>query len=265
MAQVEPLATDEQHRRYAAFAAEVYKGNPCWRPEDPEHLVLSISNRTPFASHSIAQPLWAKRGERVVATVTALVDERFNNHWKQPAGHLVLFEALPEAEEEARDLLEAACEWLRNAGCASPVGFSMAGRSVQRSAYDVPPTTFHLTIRLIITGSQNAGFTTSVVWWVPGEFTPRRGIRKWRRFQRELRCINKSQIETDTQTLWALQGATRTTGVLLNSPDEFYGLTAQGPYEQFVWIAECDGAAGCVLASDLNQLPDVRRSVVASV
>ena len=45
-----------------------------------------------------------------------MVDEHYIARWKEPLGHVVLFEALPGTTEAVRALMDEACGWLRGRG-----------------------------------------------------------------------------------------------------------------------------------------------------
>jgi len=170
---VEKLSSEDQFDRYAKFVAQVYESDPNFRPDD--HLALMISNRSPFASHSLAQPFWFRDADRITAAATALVDERFNRHWNQRAGHVLHFEALPEADEDARLVLTGACDWLREKGCTFARAGFLYGWQIGFTvdSYDVPPTTFHTYSKPYYHRYlKNAGFATErglvELGWAPG-------------------------------------------------------------------------------------------------
>jgi hypothetical protein len=56
----------------------------------------------------------------------AAIDERYQRHWNERLGHVLLFEALPGTHDAVRLLMDAACEWLREQGAeAARCGFGM--------------------------------------------------------------------------------------------------------------------------------------------
>jgi hypothetical protein len=111
--QIHALTTDDEFERYANFGAEVYRQNPHWVPPDTHHVVRLLNGEAPYREHAQAQAFWVEEGDQILATVTAVMDEKFNRHWQEQTGHLVLFEALPGHNEAVTALLGAACEWLR--------------------------------------------------------------------------------------------------------------------------------------------------------
>ena len=76
--QIRALQTNEEFRRYASFGDEVYRDNPFWIAPDPHHLTQLLSGEAPMGSHSRIQPFWIEDGERLLATVTAVIDDKFN-------------------------------------------------------------------------------------------------------------------------------------------------------------------------------------------
>ncbi|MGH9673436.1 MAG: hypothetical protein ACRD44_09670, partial [Bryobacteraceae bacterium] len=131
--------------RYVDFPREVYAGNLNWVPEDRDLQLSEIAGSTASASHCRIQPFLAGEDGRVLATVTAVVDDAFNAHWQEPAGHLFHFEALPDAGDAAAGALDAACAWLKAAGCAFARQSFLYGWQLPLTidAYDVRPTFLH--------------------------------------------------------------------------------------------------------------------------
>jgi hypothetical protein len=74
-------------------------------PPDLHHLTSLLSGEAPFGTHAQIQPFWIEADGRILATVTAVIDDLFNRHWKEEMGHLLSFEALSGHEQAARSLL----------------------------------------------------------------------------------------------------------------------------------------------------------------
>src|SRR5207249_4072103 len=82
-------------------------------------------------------------GGEIVARAAAVVDGRYNRHWRERLGHIVMFEALSGTREATRLLLDAACEWLEREGTeAARAGFGMLEFPFVIDAYDVLPPPF---------------------------------------------------------------------------------------------------------------------------
>jgi hypothetical protein len=61
-------------------------------------------------------PLVARSEGKIVARAAAVVDQRYIDHWGEPLGHIVMFEALPATTEAVRALMNDACGWLKGHG-----------------------------------------------------------------------------------------------------------------------------------------------------
>jgi hypothetical protein len=73
------------------------------------------------------------------------MDDAFNEYWKDDVGHLFFFEALPGHDDDVRELLFQACDWLTAAGARTArlsyhYGWQLP---MTTDAYDVRPTLFH--------------------------------------------------------------------------------------------------------------------------
>jgi GNAT superfamily N-acetyltransferase len=75
-----------------------------------------LTGRSAFAADRTFHPLLARVDGVAVARVAALVDPRYERRWGEPLGHLVLFEAMPDASDAVRTLLDEACAWLARRG-----------------------------------------------------------------------------------------------------------------------------------------------------
>ena len=139
------LNSEEQFTRYAEFASEVYRDNPFWVPNDPEHVIHVISGHQDEGDEIHVQPFWIESDGRILATVTAIVYDRYNKKWNENTGHLILFEALPSSEPEVRLLIAEACEWIRSNGCNRVRASMLLGWQLPWTidAYDKVPTVFH--------------------------------------------------------------------------------------------------------------------------
>ena len=61
-------------------------------------------------------PFVARRGGKLVARVTAVVNFRYNSHWNELLGRLIHFEATAGEDEAATAMLEEASQWLHQRG-----------------------------------------------------------------------------------------------------------------------------------------------------
>lgn len=142
---VRALHSPEEFERYVGFAQEVYRGNPYWVPTDPHHLVSLLGGQKKTGPHWRVQPFWAERGGKIVATLTAVVDELYIRHWDERMGHLLFFEALPDCDAEVAALFQAASDWLRAQGCRAARCSFLYGWQLPWTidAYNAVPTAFH--------------------------------------------------------------------------------------------------------------------------
>lgn len=131
--------------RFMQLAADVYRDDPNWVAPDAEHVMALIDDGGPFAAHSRVQSFLAERDGKAVARVTAVIDDAFNDYWKEAVGHLFFFEALPDHDDDVRELFAAACDWLAAAGASKArLSFHFAWQlPMTIDAYDASPTMFH--------------------------------------------------------------------------------------------------------------------------
>jgi hypothetical protein len=98
---------------FARLPFLVYAERKAWWPPDIQNEVDLLSRRSPLSSFLEIEPFVARRDGKTVARVSAVINRRYNDHWKEKLGQLIHFEALPDEDEAATILLEAAAEWLR--------------------------------------------------------------------------------------------------------------------------------------------------------
>ena len=101
------------------FHDDVYRARGAfWGAFVPFQLPV-LTGESPFVADRRFRPLWVRDGARTLARVVAVIDERYQRHWRETIGHLVLFEALPGTREAVRLLMDAACEWLAAEGATA--------------------------------------------------------------------------------------------------------------------------------------------------
>jgi hypothetical protein len=142
---VRTLSSTEELQRYVEFGHDVYRDLPQWVPPDSEHLVALLSGNGGFGPDSQVQAFWVEEGERVLATVTAVTDVRYNRRWNERLGHLLFFEALPDHNQAVETLMRAANDWFRARDCQAVRMSMMPGMQlpITIDAYDDVPTVFH--------------------------------------------------------------------------------------------------------------------------
>jgi GNAT superfamily N-acetyltransferase len=112
--------------RFVLFHDEIYAHRGVhWRTLLPIYLPMLLGDG-PFVQERRIRPFVALDGDRILARIVAVVDDRFNRHWSDTLGHLVMFEAQPDTRPAVRALMDAACTWLRAEGMtAARAGFGV--------------------------------------------------------------------------------------------------------------------------------------------
>ena len=116
---VEQVSSRHAFEEFARLPYQVYAGHPVWWPPDVQNEIDFLSRRTPVAAYLDVAGFCARRGEQMVARVSAVVNRRYNDHWNERLGHLIHFEALEEENQATVAMLRAAMEWLRARGMAA--------------------------------------------------------------------------------------------------------------------------------------------------
>jgi GNAT superfamily N-acetyltransferase len=96
----------------------------------------------------------------------AILDQRYNDHWNEKLGHIALFEALPEAREATRLLIESASNWLAERGAtAARSGYGMMDLPFVIDDYDsLPPTILRHNPAYYHAFLKEAGFEVEKGW-----------------------------------------------------------------------------------------------------
>jgi hypothetical protein len=98
---------------FARLPYLVYAERKAWWPPDIQNEVDLLAHRSPLSAFLEIEPFVARREGRIVARVSAVINHRYNEHWKEKLGQLIHFEALPDEADAAAMMLEAAAQWLR--------------------------------------------------------------------------------------------------------------------------------------------------------
>ncbi len=111
---------------FVQFYDRVYEYRSARWPAQSEMLVPTLLGQTAFALEKRMRPFLARDGARTVARVLAVIDERYQRRWNERLGHLMMFEAMPNSREAVKQLMDAACEWLRTEGAeAGRAGYNL--------------------------------------------------------------------------------------------------------------------------------------------
>ena len=109
---VEQVSSPEGFERFARLPYEVYGARNAWWPPDVRNEVELLTGRALIAAHLELAPFCVWRDDRLVARVSAVINYRYNEHWREKLGQLIHFEALPDADDAVAALLAAAIDWL---------------------------------------------------------------------------------------------------------------------------------------------------------
>jgi len=136
-----PQGTDAL-TEFVLFQDAVYADRSARWPALPALQVPLLAGQSPFTEGRALHPLLARDGDRILARALAVLDGRYNRHWSERLGHLLMFEAQPGTRDATRLLVDAACEWLRERGAeAARAGFGMLEFPFVVDDYDsLPPS-----------------------------------------------------------------------------------------------------------------------------
>lgn len=102
-----------------------------------------LTGKSPASAGRRFHPVAARRDGEIVARAVAVVDERYLAHWNEALGHVVMFEALPDALDATRLVIDEACGWLRSQGMqAARTGFGPMDFPYLLDPYDTLPPNF---------------------------------------------------------------------------------------------------------------------------
>lgn len=143
--QVKSLSSREELQRYVNFGEEVYRDISQWVPPDSHHLIELLSGAGGFGSDTHMQPFLIEDGNKVLATITAVTNDSYDQRWNERLGHLLFFEALPDQIEAVKALMRAADEWFRAHDRQAVRMSLLPGMQlpITIDAYDDVPTVFH--------------------------------------------------------------------------------------------------------------------------
>ena len=275
---IDEVSGDEELTNFCLFADEVNSGRSAYWPAMPDMQLPLLRNEGPEAVGRRALPLVARSGSRIVARAAAVVDERYIDHWGEPLGHIVMFEALPETTEAVRALMNEACGWLKAHGLA-------AARAGMGAAFDMPFLLDAYDVLPPIATRQNPSYYQSLLkearfesekGWVDYkvEVTPER-IELWEHMlaaaeSRGFRVATFSEIDEETRvaqfaSVWE-EAFSRHWGVTPQSVEEWEDLFGfMGPiggYDVSVLAYADEEPVGAVLGiPDLSEMtirPDGR-------
>src|SRR5262245_36129460 len=158
---VEHAQGNDAIAEFAALHDRVYASRAARWQGSPLHLPILLG-LTPATAERELRPFVARAGGEVVARVCAAVDLPYLRHWNERLGHLLMFEAQPDASSAARLVLDAACAWLADRGMVSArAGFGLLETPFTTDDYEsLPPGTLRQNPREYHALIKGAGFET---------------------------------------------------------------------------------------------------------
>ena len=140
---VVPVTSEEQRREFAKFPWKIYRDDPYWvAPIYMDRLTLLDPAKHPFYEHAEVQLFMAMKGEELVGTISAHINHRHNEVFKDKVGFFGFFEVI-EDFEVAQALLETAGDWLWERGMEAirgPENFSQNEEcGLLVDGFDAPP------------------------------------------------------------------------------------------------------------------------------
>ena len=124
MTVIEAPEGEEALTEFILFRDRVYEGRGARWPTLVPIELPTLTGESPFAQGRTFRPLVAREDGEIVARGAALVDQRYLDRWDDAVGHLVMFEALPGTRDATKQLMDTACDWLRERGMrAARAGF----------------------------------------------------------------------------------------------------------------------------------------------
>jgi GNAT superfamily N-acetyltransferase len=138
-----PVSTAEQRHEFASFPWQLYASDPNWVPPIyNDRLTLLNPDKHPFHEHAEAQYFLAYRDQVLMGTISAHINHRHNEVWRDKVGFFGFFEVV-EDEIVAQSLLDAAAGWLRQRGLEAirgPESFSQNEEcGLLVDGFDQPP------------------------------------------------------------------------------------------------------------------------------
>ena len=111
---------------FILFSDRVYGYRSARWPASVEMQMPLLTGESADCEDRTLKPLLVRDQGEIVARAVAALDERYNRHWNERLGHIVMFEAMPDSREAVKLLMDSACDWLRSKGTeAARAGFGV--------------------------------------------------------------------------------------------------------------------------------------------
>jgi hypothetical protein len=151
---------------FIQFADRINSKRSAWWPSVVPMSMPLLNGDGPDAKGRHVQPFVARDDGEIVARVLAIVDDNYLARWQDDVGHTSMFEALPGTREAVRELMDAACGWLRERGMrAARAGFGQSDFPFLIDGDDtLPPTMLRANPGYYHTLLKEAGFESEKGW-----------------------------------------------------------------------------------------------------
>ena len=268
---IDEVSGDEELGEFCLFADQVNSARSVYWPAIPDMQLPLLKGEGPGAVGRQALPLVARSEGKIVARATAVLDQRYIDHWDEPLGHVVMFEALPDTTQAVRALLNEACGWLKGHRLE-------AVRTGMGPAFDLPYLLDSYDVLPPISTRQNPSYYHSLL--KEARFEAEKGwvdykievtaelIQRWEHMVRAaesagIRAATLSELDDQTRvshfaSVWE-EAFARHWGVSPQSEEEWEELFAfigpMGAYDMSVIAYEDEEPVGAVLGiPDLSML-----------
>ena len=113
---IESPSGEEALTEFVLFQHRVYEYRSArWVAMVPMQLPILMGDG-PFAAGRKFRPFAARVDGDIVARAVAIIDGPYQRHWKEPLGHIVMFEAMPGTRDAVKLVMDAASTWLKAEG-----------------------------------------------------------------------------------------------------------------------------------------------------
>lgn len=130
---------------FVQFYDEVHAYHEARWPAPIQLQFAFLKGEVPTVEGRRIRPFVARSKGSIVARAAAVLDTRYNRHWHERLGHIIMFEALAGTHEATKLLIDAACAWLQEHGMeAARTGFHFSCLDLPFviDAYDTLPPDF---------------------------------------------------------------------------------------------------------------------------
>jgi hypothetical protein len=111
---------------FILFHDQVYAYRSARWPASIEFQLPLLTGQSADCEDRTLKPLLVRDRGEIVARAVAVIDDRYNRHWNERLGHIIMFEALSNTREAVKLLMDTACDWLKSKGTeAARAGFGL--------------------------------------------------------------------------------------------------------------------------------------------